>query len=116
MKSDLEVKLVETIDTNIVSVRENIALRDFDMLLYKAKKLMKQTGAVRNGEPLAIYHSPDFNPRKTDVEVGFPVSTASDHTRTLKFSARWIPDLPPAILALQSNLSGTTSTCFDWAG
>lgn len=80
----MDIKLVETMDTNIVSVRENIAIRDFDKLFAKLINLMEQTGAACAGGLLAIYHSPEFDPEETDLELGFPVTAASDHTRTLK--------------------------------
>ena len=80
----MDIKLVETIDTNIVSIRENIAIRDFGKQCDKLQKLMEQTGAVCAGGLIAIYHSPEFDPEDTDLELGFPVTAASDHTRTLK--------------------------------
>lgn len=80
----MDIKLVETIDTNIVSVRENIAILDFDKLFAKLTDRMSQTGAVCAGGLIAIYHSPEFDPEDTDLELGFPVTAASDHTRTLK--------------------------------
>jgi DNA-binding transcriptional MerR regulator/predicted transcriptional regulator YdeE len=80
----MDIKLVETIDTNMVSVRGNIAIRDFDKLFLRLTDLMEQTGAVCAGGLLAIYHSPEFDPEDTDLEIGYPVTAASDHTRTLK--------------------------------
>ena len=79
-----DIKMIETIDTNIVSVRENIAMRDFDKLYAKLNDRMEQSGAVCAGGLMAIYHSPEFDPEDTDLEIGFPVTAASDHTRTLK--------------------------------
>lgn len=80
----MDIKMVETIDTNIFSVRENIAIHDFGKLCAKLQKMMEQTGAVCAGGLFAIYHSPEFDPEDTDLELGFPVTAASGHTRTLK--------------------------------
>lgn len=80
----LEIKLIETIDTPIVSVRETTAISNFDVLMGKAYDLLEKSGATCMGPPLAIYHSPDFDPEKTDLEIGFPVKPAGDHTAVLK--------------------------------
>lgn len=77
----MEIKVIETIDTPIVSVREVTAVRNFDKLMAKAYDLLQKSGATCMGPPMAIYHSTeDFDPEETDLEVGFPVSPAGDHT------------------------------------
>jgi effector-binding domain-containing protein len=79
MKNQLEISLVETAAVNIVSVREIIAIKDFSNIM---KKIF-ECGLTCEGYPLAIYHSSEFNPDSTDVEVGFPTSIKSDKTRML---------------------------------
>jgi DNA-binding transcriptional MerR regulator len=80
----LEIKIVRQPDVNIISIRENICIRDFEHLFSKVYDLMQQTGAACLGAPFAIYHSPEFDPEDTDVEVGFPTETTDSHTRILK--------------------------------
>lgn len=80
-KSD--IKLVETPDTPIVSVRENIAMRDFYKLMQKLMDKMGQTGAESVGPLLAIYHSEEFDLEDTDLEIAFQVGQGGPHTRVL---------------------------------
>jgi effector-binding domain-containing protein len=79
----IEIKLVKTKDTSIVSVREKTAISNIDELIAKAYNLLNKTGARCLGAPYAIYHSPFFDPGQTDVEIGFPVSPSSNYTRVL---------------------------------
>lgn len=80
MKQQLQISLVETAPINIASVRETIAINDFSIIMQK----LFACGLPIEGAPLAIYHSPEFNPESTDVEVGFPTSVKSDKTRILE--------------------------------
>ncbi len=79
----LEIKLVDTADTAIVSVRENIAMRDFDKLFKKLTDEMGRMKADCAGPLFAMYHSEEFDPEDTDLEIAFPVSPAGSHTRVL---------------------------------
>ena len=83
-KANIEIKLVEIPDTTILSLRENIDVKNFERLFEKAFGLLEKTGLECIGAPVAIYHSPEFDPESTDVEIGFPVKTAGNQTRILK--------------------------------
>jgi DNA-binding transcriptional MerR regulator len=83
-KVNIEIKLAEIPDAPILSLRENIAIENFNRLFGKVMDLLKQTGLECVGPPVAIYHSPEFDPENTDVEIGFPVKTAGSRTRVLK--------------------------------
>ncbi len=80
----MEIKLVHTPDTPIVSVREHIAIENFGALIGKAFALLQKTGATCVGSPITIYHSPQIHLEGTDLEVGFPVRPADNFTRILK--------------------------------
>lgn len=80
MKQQLQISLVETAPVNIASVRETIAIKDFQVIMQK----LFSCGLPCEGVPFAIYHSPEFNPEATDVEVGFPTSVNSEKTRMLE--------------------------------
>ena len=80
MKQQLQISLVETAPINIATVRETISIKDFPQIM---KKLFS-CGLPCEGAPVAIYHSPDFNPESSDVEVGFPTSIKSEKTRMLE--------------------------------
>ena len=84
MKSALvEIKLIRQPNITIVSIRENIAIRDFQSLFAKAYALLEKTGYKCLGAPLAIYHSLEFDPENTDVELAFPTDASGPHTRVL---------------------------------
>ena len=83
-KQNIEVKLVEIPDAIILSLRENIAVKNFERLFGKVMDLLQKTGLECVGAPVAIYHSPEFDPENADVEIGFPVKTAGSQTRILK--------------------------------
>ncbi|MGI6154030.1 MAG: MerR family transcriptional regulator [Christensenellaceae bacterium] len=85
MMSELktEVKIMETAPQTIASVRENIAIKDFDKLFGKAMKLVNENRMAVTGPPLAIYHCPEFDPESSDVEIGVPVKEAGSGTRIL---------------------------------
>jgi effector-binding domain-containing protein len=80
MKHQFKILLVETEPVNIASVRETIAVKDFSHLMQK----LYACGLPCEGPPVAIYHSPEFNPEATDVEVGFPTGIISEKTRMLE--------------------------------
>lgn len=79
----MDILLVHTVDTYIVSVREHIAIRNFGTLIGKAFDKLLKTGATCVGPPLTVYHSPVSNPEDTDLEVGFPVRPEDKYTRIL---------------------------------
>lgn len=80
MKEQLQISLVETASINIATVRETIAIKDFASIMQKLFAL----GLPCEGAPIAIYHNADFDPDKTDVEVGYPTAIKSEKTRMLE--------------------------------
>ncbi len=81
--SNVDVKIVERKDTDIISVREMIAIKDFDVLFENLGKKLQETGTRPMGAPIAIYHSREFDPESTDVELAYPAA-GSAGTRVLK--------------------------------
>ncbi len=80
MKQQLQISVVETAPVNIASIRDTIAVKDFSDIMQR----LFSCGLPCEGPPIAIYHSPEFNPESTDVEVGFPTSVKSGQTRMLE--------------------------------
>jgi Transcriptional regulator, effector-binding domain/component len=80
----MEIMIVDTEDTPIVSVRESIAIQNFGALIGKAFDRLMGTGSTCVGSPITVYHSPVVNPDNTDLEVGFPVSPEGKYTRILQ--------------------------------
>lgn len=83
MDHKLDVKIVEREPVDIVSVWETIAIKDFGTLFGKLGQKMQETGAKPAGAPIALYHSMEFDPDKTEVELAYPTNTKVAVTRTL---------------------------------
>lgn len=81
--TEKEIKIVETQPTEIMSARDTVAIKDFDVVCNRAFQALGQAGLQPAGPITAIYHSQDFDPESTDLEVGIPVSRKMDGTRTL---------------------------------
>ncbi|MDL2236288.1 MerR family transcriptional regulator [Christensenellaceae bacterium OttesenSCG-928-K19] len=83
MENKLDVTIVKREPVALISVYETIAIKDFCILFEKVEKKMEETGAECSGAPIAIYHSMEFDPEKTEVELGYPTRTDAAVTRTL---------------------------------
>lgn len=59
---------------NLVSVRENINIANFNELFAKAGGLLAQSQQMPIGAPVTLYHSEEFTPENYDVEIGFPIA------------------------------------------
>lgn len=81
---NMEINLVQIPDLNILSLRENISMKNFGRLLVKVMELLEQTGAECLGAPVAIYHSQEFDPAGTDLEIGVPTNASVSNTRVLQ--------------------------------
>ncbi len=83
METKVEIKVVETPPVNMISARDTISIKNFDQLFGRAFDKLHSAGLCLNGPVLAIYHSEDFDPESTDVEVGLTVDAGTEDTRVL---------------------------------
>ena len=78
-----EVRKMETEPIQIISVRERIAMGQFDGLYGKLMQTANSEGVEIKGYPIAIYHCPEFDPEDADVEIGFETKANTPHCRAL---------------------------------
>lgn len=78
-----KVKLVETEPFEIVSVRDVIAVKNFDILYQGMMNVLQRNGLTCEGGIVALYHCEEFDPEHVDAEVGAVVSCAESFTRTV---------------------------------
>lgn len=82
--NNIEIKLVETEQKNIFSIRQTINLKNFEKLMRKLFEKIAKENLTMAGEPMAIYYSKEFNPENYDVEVAIPVKEVINGTRDLQ--------------------------------
>ena len=73
MKNNYEIKLTNTETMNIVSLRKNMGLKDFEQTFNELFELIGKNKYTICGVPLAIYHDEEFNPENTDIETGMTI-------------------------------------------
>ena len=78
-----EIKIVETQPLEIVSERATIAIKDFDKLFGRVMKKLGDNNLQCTGGIIALYHSSEFDPESTDVEIGAVMAAKNNLTRTL---------------------------------
>lgn len=79
----VEIKLVDKKPFEIVSVRGTIAIKDFDQLYGKVFQRLEENKLQISEGIVAVYHSEEFDPEKTDIEIGAIVAKKSAATRTI---------------------------------
>lgn len=103
--NDSDIQLVETDSLNIISIRKILTENDYKngYMPYFSKlyeKIAKENLTLI-GEPIAIYHSPDYDPLHNDTELALAVKEYVTGTR----------DFPGSLCAkstLNGNYSGLT--------
>ena len=105
-----EVKLVETKPVEIVSARGVIAIKNFDQLYDKMMKTLQEHQLQCTGGVIAIYHAEEFDPERTDTEVGAIISQKAECSRTLPGGTCAMA----AHLGAYSNLGETYAAIVKW--
>ena len=103
--NDSDIQLVETQPLNIISIRKILTEDDYKngYIPYFSKLYQKiaKENLTLIGEPMAIYHSPDYDPLHNDTEFALAVEEYATGTR----------DFPGSLCAkstLNGNYSGLT--------
>lgn len=81
--NEIEVKLNEVPEMNLLFIRKQMNVQDYGKY---AGELFAKVGAENltpTAPPMSIYHSPDFDPENSDIEIAVPVAEKTDQTRTL---------------------------------
>ncbi len=84
MENKMDVKIVDRQPVRILSVRDVIAIADFDKMFERLYAKLKEVGAKPLEAPIAIYYSEDFNPASSDIELGWPVAEGTKDSRMME--------------------------------
>lgn len=84
MKNNYEVKLIETEPMNVASVRKMMGVKDFDSAYGELMGMVYRNKYTITGPSFSLYHTRDFNPENSDIEVGVMVAeTGGENIRVL---------------------------------
>lgn len=106
----IEVQLTQTEPMNILFLRKQISTDEYGMYLGKLFETVVAEHLTVQGPPMFIYHSPDFDPQRSDVEFALPVAERVKGTRDMPgyLCARAIHKGP------YSGLSATYARLQEW--
>lgn len=105
-----EVKLVERKSENILFSRQEMSAEEYGRYIGGLFERVAKEGLTVTGPVMSIYHSDEFHPLKTDIELAVPVSERVKGTR----------DFPGGLHAMithkgyYSDLSGAHARLTQW--
>lgn len=82
-QKNYEIRLVERESQPIVSVRQQIAIDQFDQAFGQLFEKLGKLQVIPNGPAIAIYHDSEFAVEDTDIEVAVPINSSEHATRLL---------------------------------
>lgn len=83
---NIEVKLIETEDLNVVSSRQIMSTNEYGKYIGNLYELCAKNKFTISGAPMSIYYDEEFNPDENDTEVAIPVKENAKETHILKGS------------------------------
>lgn len=78
---EIEVQLTEVSEMNILYLRKNMNVKDYGKNLGELFGYLTAEKLTPTGAPLTIYHSPDFDPENSDMELAVPIAEQNEQTR-----------------------------------
>lgn len=84
--NSIEVKLTEVPEMNILYLRKQMNVQEYGKYIGELFGRLTAEQFTPTGPPLTIYHSPDFNPESSDMELAVPIAEKNEQTRTLPTS------------------------------
>lgn len=81
---NIEVKLIETEDLNVVSSRQIMSTNEYGKYIGMLYEKCAKNKLTISGAPMSIYYDEEFNPDENDTEVAIPVNENSEGIRILK--------------------------------
>ncbi|MDR2939642.1 MAG: MerR family transcriptional regulator [Clostridiales bacterium] len=81
---DIEVKMVELQNNNVLFFRQKMSVQDFGKYMGKLFETAAKRGLTITGPPMTIYHDEEFNPADSDIEVALPVKEVEKGTRAFE--------------------------------
>ncbi|MBO0439024.1 GyrI-like domain-containing protein [Candidatus Enterococcus ikei] len=79
----MTAKLDTKNEINILSIRKEIALTDFDEVYAELFSKVADEKYTVVGSPLVVYHDEEFNPESNDTELAIPVAEKTGETRVI---------------------------------
>lgn len=80
---NIEVKLVETEDMNILNSRQRMNVEEYCYYIGKLFEMVYSKHFKVVGCPMSIYHDSEFDPENNDTEVALPIKESNEFTRIL---------------------------------
>ncbi len=77
----IEIKLVDHLTYNILSQRKKINTADFLIHFSELFSKILFRNLSPSAKPLAIFHSPEYEPDNYDVEIAIPLTAATNETK-----------------------------------
>ena len=81
---EMEVKVYETEDINILYSRQHMSAKDYGMYIGKLFEKAAKNKLTVVGPPMSIYYDDEFNEDNNDTEVAVQVKESTKDTRVLK--------------------------------
>jgi len=82
----IEVKLTEVPEMNLLYLRKQMNVNEYGHYIGELFGRLTAEKFTPTGPPLTIYHSPDFDPENTDMELALPIAEQNEQTRTFPVS------------------------------
>ncbi|EOI04892.1 hypothetical protein UAY_00663 [Enterococcus moraviensis ATCC BAA-383] len=79
--NSIEVKLTEVPEMNILYLRKQMNVNEYGKYIGELFGRLTAEKFTPTGPPLTIYHSPDFNPENSDMELAVPIVEKNEQTR-----------------------------------
>ncbi|WP_294349072.1 GyrI-like domain-containing protein [uncultured Clostridium sp.] len=83
---EMEVKVINTKDMNIVSSRQLMSTNDYGKYIGKVYEIISKNKLEPLGPPMSIYYGEEFNEKENDTEVAVEVKESNEYTKVLKGS------------------------------
>jgi len=81
--NQIEVKLTETPEMNILSIRKQMNVNDYGKYLAQLFRKISTEKLTPVGPPMTIYHSQEYDPENYDMEIAVPIVEKIEGTRKL---------------------------------
>ncbi|MEI5991301.1 hypothetical protein A5881_002835 [Enterococcus termitis] len=84
--NEIEVKLTEVPEMNLLYLRKQMNVNEYGKYLGELFGRLTTEKFTPTGPPLTIYHSPDFDPENSDMELAVPIAEQNEQTRVFPAS------------------------------
>lgn len=82
-QNNYDIKLTETTDMPIISVRQNMSIDDFGKYYGVLYKRVADENIILSGKCMAFYHDKEFNPDSSDIELALGVESNNQSDKTI---------------------------------